>query len=559
MVRRTRNSLVLNGWIFGAALALGACGSTSTESVTGPSEPKCSVSLTGPVESIAADGGAGTVVVSTQPECAWTATAEANWITVSPVEGQGNGQVQFQAGQNPNPTTRSGAININGQRAVIQQAASACEIDLRISVTQFPASGGAGVVTVAGPGGCGWTVSSSVGWIAVSPPSGSGSADVNFTVASNSGSARTGTLTIGGHPVTIQQAAVNAQPCTVTINPTSQSVPAAGATAISVTVTAPTGCARPATSNAAWITIASGATGSGNGTVTLNVAANTGGARSGTVTIGGQTFTVNQTAAQTCTVIINPTSQSVPAAGANGISVTVTAPSGCSRPATSNVSWITVASGATGTGNGTVTLNVAANTGGARTGTVTIGGQTFTVNQAAAGAACSYSIDPTSQTVGSDSGAGLPVTVTAGAGCAWTATVTPGVNWLQITSGSSGTGNGTVNFTFSNFGGSSRTGTMTIAGQTVTVTQVACTMAVTPTTQAVPALGGTFTASVTTQTGCRWTADDDASWLTLTNESNRVGSGTFSYTVGVNLGGARSETIEIDEARLTVNQAAVMK
>jgi hypothetical protein len=557
---RSWNRFVLNGWIFGAALAVGACGSTSTESVTGPSAPKCSVSLSGPAESIGADGGAGSVVVTTQPECAWTATAEASWITaLTPAQGQGDGQVQFQAGPNPNAAARSGAININGQRAVVQQGGSACDVDLRISVSQFAASGGAGVVNVVGPGGCPWTASANVGWLGVSPAAGAGSGDVSFTVAANAGAARTGVITIGGHPVTIQQAAANAPTCTVTINPTSQSVPASGATGLAITVTATSGCARPATSNAAWITVASGATGSGNGTVTLNVAANTGAFRSGTVTIGGQTFTVNQAEAQTCTVAINPTSQSVPAAGVTGITVTVTAPSGCPRPATSNAAWITVTSGATGSGSGAVTLNVAANTGAARNGTVTIGTQTFTVNQAAAGPQCSYAINPTAQTVGSDSGTGLPVAVTAGAGCPWTAAVNPNFGWLQITSGSSGSGNGTVNFTFSNFSGTNRTGTMTIAGQTFTVTQVRCTFTVAPTTQSVAALGGSFTASVTTQTGCRWTADSNASWLNPTNGTNRVGSGTLSYSVGVNLGGARSGRIDIEEARLDVNQAAVLK
>jgi hypothetical protein len=556
MIPREHGYLV--GWIFGATVLAAACGSTSSESVTGPSAPKCSVSLTGPAEPMSANGGAGTVVVSTQPECAWTATAEANWIAqVAPSQGQGDGEVQFQVGSNPDATARSGAININGERAVIQQGGAACQLDLRISVSQFSASGGAGVVTVAGPGGCAWTAASSVSWIVVSPTTGSGGGDVSFTVAGNSGAARTGTITIGGHQATIQQAAANAQTCTVTLNPTSQSVAAAGATGISVAVTAPSGCARPATSNAAWITIVSGATGSGNGTVTLNVSANTGAARTGTVTIGGQIFTVNQAAAQTCTVTINPTSQSVPAAGATGISVSVTAPTGCARPATSNATWITVASGATGSGNGTVTLNVAANTGGARTGTVTIGGQTFTVNQAAAAAQCSYSISPTTQTVGSDSGAGLPVAVTAGAGCAWTAT--SNVGWMQITSGSSGTGNGTVNFTFSSFSSSSRTGTLTIAFQTFTVTQVACTTTLTPTTQSVSALGGAFTASVTTQTGCRWTAESNNSWIIVTNGTNRVGSGTFSYSVAANTGGSRSGEIDVENRELDVNQAAVLK
>jgi len=40
-----------------------------------------------------------------------------------------------------------------------------------------------------------------------------------------------------------------------------------------------------------------------------------------------------------------------------------------------------VTNGATGTGNGKVTFDVASNSGGERTGTLTVGGQTFTVKQ----------------------------------------------------------------------------------------------------------------------------------------------------------------------------------
>jgi hypothetical protein len=48
----------------------------------------------------------------------------------------------------------------------------------------------------------------------------------------------------------------------------------------------------------------------------------------------------------------------------------------------SNYSWITITSGSSGTGSGTVTYSVVANTtGSTRTGTMTIGGQTFTVTQ----------------------------------------------------------------------------------------------------------------------------------------------------------------------------------
>jgi len=84
----------------------------------------------------------------------------------------------------------------------------------------------------------------------------------------------------------------------------------------------------------------------------------------------------------TCTYSINPTSQTFNGTGGNG-SVTITTQPGCSFSSLSNSSFITITSGA-GTGNGTVTFMVAANKGAARTGTLFIAGQTFTVNQSKA-------------------------------------------------------------------------------------------------------------------------------------------------------------------------------
>src|SRR5262249_22655361 len=80
-------------------------------------------------------------------------------------------------------------------------------------------------------------------------------------------------------------------------------------------------------------------------------------------------------------ITINPTSQNVPAAGATG-TVNVNAAVGVTWSSASNAPWINVISGS-GSGNGTVTYSVFPNTGAARTGTATIAGNTFTVNQAA--------------------------------------------------------------------------------------------------------------------------------------------------------------------------------
>jgi Zn-dependent metalloprotease len=90
----------------------------------------------------------------------------------------------------------------------------------------------------------------------------------------------------------------------------------------------------------------------------------------------------------TCTFSISPTSASSPAAGGSG-TVNVTATAGCSWSAVSNSGFITITSGALGSGNGSVGYRVDANTAStSRTGTVTIAGQTFTLTQAAASGSC---------------------------------------------------------------------------------------------------------------------------------------------------------------------------
>jgi hypothetical protein len=108
---------------------------------------------------------------------------------------------------------------------------------------------------------------------------------------------------------------------------------------------------------------------------------------------------------------------------------------------------------------------------------MTIAGQTFTVTQAAAAPpppppSCTYAIAPTSESIGAAGGTGTAITVTTGGTCAWTA-ISNAPSWITITAGASGTGTGSVSFTVAANTGAARTGTMTIAGQTFTVTQAA--------------------------------------------------------------------------------------
>jgi uncharacterized protein (TIGR03437 family) len=184
------------------------------------------------------------------------------------------------------------------------------------------------------------------------------------------------------------------------------------------------------------------------------------------------TFTLSGGQPATCTYTIDPASQSFSASGGNGVAA-VTAGASCAWTAQSNDAWITVSAGASGTGNGTVSYSVTANTtASSRTGTLTIGGETYTVNQTAS--ACSDSLSPTSVSVGS-AGITNEVLVIAGDGCPWTAV--SNASWIAINSGASGTGNGAVGYTVgANTSTSALIGTLTIAGQTFTVNQAAASV-----------------------------------------------------------------------------------
>ena len=80
---------------------------------------------------------------------------------------------------------------------------------------------------------------------------------------------------------------------------------------------------------------------------------------------------------------ISPQTQTFAATGGTG-NVTVTSATSCSWTTLSNAPWLTVTSSSTGNGNGIVSFTVVANTGTqARTGSILISGQIFSVTQAA--------------------------------------------------------------------------------------------------------------------------------------------------------------------------------
>jgi hypothetical protein len=88
---------------------------------------------------------------------------------------------------------------------------------------------------------------------------------------------------------------------------------------------------------------------------------------------------------------------------------------------------------------------------------------TFTVGP------CTYSISPTSKSFNKNGGSGSISTTSSSSGCNWSAA--SNVDWATV-SGSGFTGNASVNYSVArNRTGSSRSGTLTVAGKTFTITQ----------------------------------------------------------------------------------------
>jgi hypothetical protein len=103
-----------------------------------------------------------------------------------------------------------------------------------------------------------------------------------------------------------------------------------------------------------------------------------------------------------------------------------------------------------------------------------------------------------------------------------------------------------------------RTGTLTIAGQTVSVTQngVGCTYDVSPTSVSMGQIGGASSVGVTTNgTGCDWGANTQTPWIHMTETTSGIASGTVTFSVDLNSGAQRTGTLTVAVLAVVVTQA----
>ncbi|HUE90227.1 MAG TPA: BACON domain-containing carbohydrate-binding protein, partial [Vicinamibacterales bacterium] len=115
----------------------------------------CRIEIAPTARDVGASGESVSATVTAPSGCAWAATTEVSWITVtSSSTGNGNGTLSIVVAANTGDQ-RTGTVQVADQVLTIRQATAICSYSLAPSAQSIAAAGGAGgPVTVSTSAGC---------------------------------------------------------------------------------------------------------------------------------------------------------------------------------------------------------------------------------------------------------------------------------------------------------------------------------------------------------------------------------------------------------------------
>ena len=431
-------------------------------------------------DSVPAGGRKNNVMaIKTSPDCHWkVVSSDKKFLHItSSAQDNGLGSIKYDVTANPKNIIRNGALKIDKTEvtfAVTQDPAS-CSYAFDPPSKSFPAEGGNGnKVTVKAPKGCTWTAVSNNDFLQITS---SQNSEIMYDVKPNLDHViRNGTLKIVGTDATFT-VTQDAATCIYKFVPPqpSASFPAQGSTGNKVSIETLKLCpVKVVVSNNDLLEITSVQSSDDSADVSYTVKPNLDNIRrNGSLTIDGTdaAFTITQDAA-TCTyafVSPQPPPDSFLAQRSTGNTVTIETPKGCPWTVMSDQDFLQITSPREGSDSETLDYSVDTNPRSlSRTGALKIDNVdnvSFLVNQKGCG-----SIDRI-EVVITEPEVGKPVEVNVintPEDCAWIAESND--DFIKLESGATGSGNGQVIFSVKPTE-SQRDGTLSIAGNTVTVHQ----------------------------------------------------------------------------------------
>ena len=250
---------------------------------------------------------------------------------------------------------------------------------------------------------------------------------------------------------------------------------------------------------------------------------------------------------------LNKSQVTAPAEGCTE-SVALTLAQSVQWSAQSNSSWIQITGDAAGAGSANVSFTVAANPAvTSRTGSITVAGKNVAVVQE--GLHASVSCDDTSFGVESNSGT---IWVETEGGGTWTASTD--VDWIHLFD-ESGTGTTPVMFVVDDYTTTtaSRSGTVTIAGHKVVITQQGYELSIDPAVAEVGSNASAGQFGVSAPIDAVWEAIADCDWITIIGARTGIGDGVIQYTIADNTTGeTRTGRIVIAGKAYTITQKTTL-
>jgi hypothetical protein len=266
---------------------------TPAEPPPSPTPRTCTFVLTADA-SFQQEISSGVVRVSTTPDCLWTLSKDATWLSVEePLQSQGAGTRRIWAAANGDTPTRSATISLADQKVVLTQPGQGeCAYQVTPTTAVLPRAGRTADIAVATAAGCKWSATTDAPWLHLDRPSASGSGRLSYRADANPGVGREGfrytqvkirwQAPTAGQNVLVSQGGSCSVVAGTRSGPGSQTgdtlaVGAAGGAFHLEVLTDPfMNCPWSVTTNDSWLTIDAprNGTGSGDGDVHITVAAN---------------------------------------------------------------------------------------------------------------------------------------------------------------------------------------------------------------------------------------------------------------------------------------------
>lgn len=390
---------------------------------------------------------------------------------------QGPAELSFIVDENRSTSLRSWELVVADQRKVISQDAALCTWSVSPAKISVDAAGGEVEATLTTEEFCSWELPKMASWVTMTPDRGQGRREIAIRVSRNTGSSRTQKISVSTAVIEVAQAAAPAPAGPGPVPPPPpppNSDPAPPAPPPSEPIPPVVTDPQPS-----------------------------------------------------CAFVLQSVRFTDIAAAGASLRVDVKTESGCTWTAQSAIDWLLVPSD-TKTGSARIDVRVLANSGPARSASVTVAGQSVTIEQRAA-FVCSFSLTPALINLPALGGV-VSVALGSSAGCVWAVTGLP--SWITV-SPASGNGPATLKVTAAPNSGAARTAVLIVGGQELRVEQAAlptCTYTVTPEQVTLSRKKQTAKIAVTTLSHCEWSATSSETWARVPSET-RTASGTFDVKV----------------------------